>query len=80
MEKEYRILEEDGHFFIQEKIHNDELSFLEIWLNCFFILEKNFTWEVVIVEYYLTLEEAKLKVYELRKEDLNIKNIKYHKV
>ena len=58
METEYRIMEEGGYFFIQEKIYED-YNFIEACLNLFFIVPHRYRWSIVYGKCYKTLGEAK---------------------
>jgi len=69
METEYRIMEENGYFLVQEKIY-EEYNLKELCLNLFFIVPHRYRWSIVFGKAYESLEQAKdnaIKIKSMRK-------------
>lgn len=77
MNKQYRILEEDGWFYIQEKVYQeyDALSTFTMWL--FRMKKQEFMWHFVFGRCYKSLDEATEKVNELKQKLPKVES-KYH--
>ena len=66
MSAEFRVLEEKGLFFIQEKVYReyDSISRFTRWL--FRMPMNEFTWMVICNKAYFHLEDALIKANDLR--------------
>jgi hypothetical protein len=63
---EYRIMEEDGYFFVQEKIY-EQYDFISRFTRWIFMMPMNeFSWSIVYLKGSKTLEGARDNVKKLK--------------